>query len=232
MGTSRGYVFDDCGHSPISMNLSIKANILVDQTFHARLADFGLLTIISDPGNLFCSSSYIQGGTARWMSPELIAPQRFGLEKSRPTRSSDCYALGMAIYETISGNLPFRKHTDLTVFTKVLEGDRPPRGARFTESLWKMLELCWASQLKNRPSIEDVLQCLMISDFPGQPFGVDSKMEDAHDLDSEMEDVHDLDSESGSSDATNIMTHVHQHKLPQINNQAQTNELSSVTSPL
>ena len=38
------------------------------------------------------------GGTCRWMSPELLDPQRFG-SKGRPTRESDCYALGMVIYE-------------------------------------------------------------------------------------------------------------------------------------
>ena len=158
---------------------------------HARLADFGLLTIISDPTNLFCSSSYAQGGTARWMSPELISPQRFGLEKSRPTKSSDCYALGMVIYETISGNLPFHKHADLTVFTKVLEGERPPRGLRFTQRLWEMLELCWTPQPNHRPSIEDVLQCLVvILNSPASPSPV---------VDEEMEDVGDWNSESGSS---------------------------------
>ena len=94
------------------------------------------------------------------MGPELIHPQRFGLENCCPTKSSDCYALGMVIYETISGNLPFYKHADITVFVMVLAGERPPRGEEFTESLWKMLELCWSPQPNNRPSIEDVLRCL------------------------------------------------------------------------
>jgi len=64
------------------------------------------------------------------MSPELIVPQRFGLESGHPTRSSDCDALGMVVYETISRQMPFHKfkHTDLTIFVKVLEGERPPRG--------------------------------------------------------------------------------------------------------
>ena len=36
------------------------------------------------------------------MSPELLDPERFEMPKSednRPTRQSDCYALGMVIYE-------------------------------------------------------------------------------------------------------------------------------------
>jgi serine/threonine protein kinase len=137
-----------------------KSNILIDQTGHARLADFGLLTIISDPTNLVSSSSCAHGGTARWMSPELIAPERFGFKTSRPTKSSDCYALGMVIHETISGNVPFYKHTDLAVFVKVLEGERPLREVECADSLWEILERCWAPQPGSRPSIRDVLRCL------------------------------------------------------------------------
>ena len=93
------------------------------------------------------------------MSPELIAPQRFGFESSHPTKSSDCYALGTVIYETISRHLPFHMYTDLTVFLKVLEGEHPLQGVGFMDSLWKLLELCWAPQPDVRPSIKDVLDC-------------------------------------------------------------------------
>lgn len=133
---------------------------MIDEACNARLADFGLLMVLSDPSNLMASSSYNQGGTARWMSPELIAPQEFGLKTSRPTKSSDCYSLGMVVYETISGNLPFQEDTDITVFLKVVRGERPRREAGFSRTLWKKLKQCWASQSADRPSIEDVLQCL------------------------------------------------------------------------
>jgi len=46
--------------------------------------------------------SFTGGGTRRWMSPELLHPEMFGMpesENNRPTRQSDCYALGMVIYE-------------------------------------------------------------------------------------------------------------------------------------
>ena len=36
------------------------------------------------------------------MSPELLYPEKFGMPESEgnwPTRQSDCYALGMVIYE-------------------------------------------------------------------------------------------------------------------------------------
>ena len=167
-GDLKGVRSDGLSYPTISPSLLVKANILIDQTGRARLADFGLLTVISDSTNLLASSSYTQGGTARWMSPELIAPQRFGIESSRPTKSSDCYALGMVIFETISRRLPFHRYTDLTVFVKVLEGEHPRREAGFADSLWEMLELCWAPQPDTRPSIEDVLRCLERSSQSGE----------------------------------------------------------------
>ena len=154
-------VFDSRDHASILLTwVPLKANILIDQTGRARLADFGMVTIISDYSNLASSSSYTGGGTARWMSPELIDPKRFGFEKGYRTKSSDCYALGMVVYETISGNPPFHQHADFTVVIKVLEGEHPTRGARFVGSLWNMLEQCWAPQPNQRPSIEDVFRCL------------------------------------------------------------------------
>jgi len=166
----RAYVVVCRGRGSSLLTLvSVKANILIDQTGHARLADFGLLMVISDPSNLLPSSSYTQGGTFRWMSPELIEPQKFGFEKIRPTRYSDCYALGMVIYETITGHIPFHRLIDLAVVVKVISGGHPPREAGFTDSLWKMLELCWTPQPKDRPRIQDVLRCLEGVLDPSEP---------------------------------------------------------------
>ena len=109
----------------LSYRTHIKANILIDKTGCAHLADFGLLTIISDPAKFLSSSSYAQGGKFRWTSAERIVLQEFGLKDSRPTESSDCYSLGMVIYETISGNIPFHKNRDITVFVRVLKGEHP-----------------------------------------------------------------------------------------------------------
>ena len=143
----------------------IKANILIDKYRHARLADFGLLTIISDPTNFTASSSHVKGGTTRWMSPEILNPEMFDFKDSRLTNESDCYALGMVVLEVLSGRSPFAPDKDFIVMRKVIDGERPgkpegPEGAWFTDDLWRMLELCWATPPKSRPSIEAVLECL------------------------------------------------------------------------
>ena len=115
------------------------------------------------------------------MSPELIHPQRFGFEKGRPTKSSDSYALGMVIYETISGHFPFHEDADLTVFVKVMDGSYPPREDLFTDTLWKTLEWCWEFQPDIRPSVEDVLQRLEVEvkvEIPPRGLGGESDDDD------------------------------------------------------
>jgi len=96
------------------------------------------------------------------MSPELFDSEA---GDQRPTKSSDCYALGMVIYEVLSGHVPFYQYKNWAISSKVSKGDRPERpqgveGTWFTDDVWSALECCWTPQPENRPSIEDVLQCL------------------------------------------------------------------------
>ena len=117
--------------------LSLQANILIDQSGHACLADFGCLTTVSDPTGPTPSSSVLNAGTTRWMSSELLHPEEFGFKDSRPTRESDCYALGMVILEVLSGRAPFALYKDVVVMCKVIEGEPPerPNRAWFTDDL-------------------------------------------------------------------------------------------------
>ena len=78
----------------------------------ACLADFGLMSIVLDPETTDITSSTggAAKGTYRWMGPELFYPNEFGLHKVQLTKESDCYAVGMVIYEVCSrcgGQLSF-----------------------------------------------------------------------------------------------------------------------------
>lgn len=96
------------------------------------------------------------------MSPELLDAD---LEGSRRTKCSDRYALGMVIYEVLSGRTPFYQYANWSIPTKVAKGIRPERpreveGVWFTDDVWEILERCWVTQPKNRPRVEDVLRYL------------------------------------------------------------------------
>lgn len=97
------------------------------------------------------------------MSPERLSPAEFGVKDSRPTKKSDCYALGMVILEVLTGKVPFPQESHFMVSHKVLIGERPerPQGTWFTDDLWGTLEVCWSPQQNDRPTAGAVLECLM-----------------------------------------------------------------------
>ena len=139
---------------------NLESNILVDGNGHAHLAGFCLLMIASSD-ELSDISSFGGYGTARWMSPELIEPGRFNLE-GHPTKASDCYALGLVIYEVLSGQIPFTESSDIAAIAKVLKGERPRRpqgmeGKLFTNNIWDTLKLCWKEQPRDRIDASAVL---------------------------------------------------------------------------
>ena len=100
------------------------------------------------------------------MSPELLDPQRFGLSESRPTKESDCYALGMVVYEVLSGRVPFAPSK--VPVLNILNGEHPeiPQEAWFPDKVRAMLERCWKRQPGERPSLSDVLRCLKGAERP------------------------------------------------------------------
>ena len=141
----------------------VKANIMIDKDGSARLADFGLLTIVSDSTHPATTTSSEGAGTMRWMSPELLDPERFGCENGRHTKESDCYALGMVILEVLSGQAPFSRSSNLIVMRKIVEGEHPdrpqgPEAVWFTDDLWGVLKQCWSPKPNLRPTIESVLE--------------------------------------------------------------------------
>lgn len=69
----------------------------MDDNHHAVLADFGLMSVLLT--DLVATMATTGVGTARWMAPELLAPELYRLPHSIPSKKSDIYAYGMAIYE-------------------------------------------------------------------------------------------------------------------------------------
>ena len=96
------------------------------------------------------------------MSPELLHPEPFGFEDSRPTKESDYYALGMVILEVLSGQVPFARNNVVVVMQKVVNGESPerPEEVWFTDDLWGTLKQCWSPRPETRPTVEAILECL------------------------------------------------------------------------
>jgi len=162
MGSQRSMWLDPAAALLYPDLIYSKANILINKKCQACLADFtghSLSTALSDQTSA-STASQNRFSRIQWMSPELIDPDRFDLVGSYPTEESDCYALGMVIYEVLTGGTPFHSLREFTILHKVLEGERPVRPEGFPDSIWEMLKCCWETQPNKRPKLDTILHCL------------------------------------------------------------------------
>lgn len=180
-GNLKGVCSSTCDHCSTHSLPSLKANILIDNDRHPRLIGTCLSKVTSCQSSM--TSAAMLGGSSRWMSPELFDPTRIGKKESRPTRKSDCYALGMVIYEVLSGRIPFAENPEVIAILKILKGEHPEipvgtRGIWFTADLYRMLVMCWHAQVNSRPGLDTVLRSLQDATRPpGPPYDVDGDME-------------------------------------------------------
>ena len=86
-----------------------QSNILIsnDTPPRACLADFNFITI-PDPVQKLSCSARLEGGTIKFMSPELLVPEEFGKEDALPTPEADIYAFGLVIFQVRDSNRGYR----------------------------------------------------------------------------------------------------------------------------
>ncbi len=131
----------DFAHRQGLLHRDIKpANILMEQTGRAVLTDFGIARILSD--TQFTATGTLVG-TPAYMSPE----QGMGLHVSE---ASDIYALGVVLYEMLTGRVPFEADTPFGIIHKHINEPLPsPRN--FQEGIPASLEEILFKALAKKP---------------------------------------------------------------------------------
>ncbi|CAB9499064.1 activated protein kinase catalytic subunit alpha-1 [Seminavis robusta] len=127
------------------------ANILVDQRFHAKVADFGL------------SQKKAMGacGTPYWMAPELLRGE------STNTTASDVYAFGVILAEVYSRKDPYLGENPSEVLKMVADKKiqkRPEVPADMPPQVKALLNDCLADDPSQRPSFDELDQRLKRAD--------------------------------------------------------------------
>ncbi|KAG6916784.1 hypothetical protein DXG01_005366 [Tephrocybe rancida] len=146
------------------------ANVLVDGSGRACLADFGIWSVM-DADILSWTTqttTSLEGGSVRWKAPEL-----FDVENdvsARNSKESDVYALGCVYYEIFTGEVPFFDIPyGTTVTLQVRSGIRPARpepaspswnAFGMTQEIWTCMEQSWNANPQGRPSAHELVRRL------------------------------------------------------------------------
>ena len=90
-------------------------NILVDQSGNVKITDFGIATTLS--ATSYTKTNSVMG-TVHYLSPEQA---RGGVASHK----SDIYALGIVLYELLTGELPFSGESAVSIALKHLQSETP-----------------------------------------------------------------------------------------------------------
>lgn len=114
-------------------------NVMVDAEDNIKLIDFGI-ALKEDARRLTFVNLSAAMGTADYISPEQV-------KGHRGDQRSDIYAMGIMLYEMLTGNVPFMDQNPLAAMNERLLNDpRPPReqnpaiSAELQEILYRALE--------------------------------------------------------------------------------------------
>jgi serine/threonine protein kinase len=132
----------DYAHSQGIVHRDVKpSNILIDQRGNCLLSDFGLAKLLE--GNSSLTGSGYMIGTPSYMSPEQ------GMGQTLDGRS-DIYALGVILYEMVTGQVPYRAETPMAVVFKHIQDPLPPP-SKIDPSIPEALERVILKSLAKKP---------------------------------------------------------------------------------
>lgn len=87
-------------------------NVLVSESRHLKLCDFGTAKLVADATPAAKESAPSGGGFSFVGSADFVSPELLADEPSAATAASDLWALGCIIYQMLAGNPPFKNTED------------------------------------------------------------------------------------------------------------------------
>jgi serine/threonine protein kinase len=130
-------------------------NIMIDKKGNAKIMDFGIARSVEAPG--VTTTGMIVG------TPDYISPEQ--AEGEEADQRSDIYSLGIILYEMVTGSVPFKGETALSVAIKhktQIPSDPRKLNPEVSEDLSRLILICMEKKRERRyQSAEELLSDLV-----------------------------------------------------------------------
>lgn len=144
--------------NPIIIHRDLKTdNLLVDDNWQVKVADFGLATVKSKTfAKTMC-------GTTGWVAPEVLAEEGY-------TEKADIYSFAIILWELLTRQIPYAGKNTMQVVRSVDRGERLSIPPTCPPDYAKLINVCWDNDPTTRPAFSSILVTLerMRADFLAQ----------------------------------------------------------------
>jgi len=144
---------------PIIIHRDLKSsNILVDENWGVKVADFGFARIRAD------NATMTRCGTPCWTAPEILRGQAYD-------EKADIYSFGIVMWELLTRAHPYGDQNFISVTMEVLNGVRPAIPPNTNADMAQLIRACWEDSPKKRPKLKKLLK------FFDEQLGADAVLE-------------------------------------------------------
>ncbi|XP_043914206.1 receptor-interacting serine/threonine-protein kinase 2-like isoform X2 [Protopterus annectens] len=147
------------GLNPPLLHLDLKpSNVLLDESFHVKLTDFGLSEWKKASVKSKSSTPTSIGGTWPYMPPEAFSNLNY-----KPNQNFDVYSYGILIWSVITGEEPYSHVMQFgsATMTLVQEGQRPDMTILpedVPSELKVLMQQCWSQEECNRHPFKECIR--------------------------------------------------------------------------
>ncbi|CAA7410059.1 unnamed protein product [Spirodela intermedia] len=160
---AQGLDYLHCGCKPPIVHRDVKpSNILLNENFEVKLADFGLSRAFTNEEATHIST--LIAGTPGYLDPEYFRTNRLN-------EKTDVYSFGIVLLELVTGKPPIGNDSQRTHITRHVQSrlergdiadiaDQRMQGYYDVNSIWKVLEIAMSCTSRNsgeRPTISTVV---------------------------------------------------------------------------